>query len=553
MGYLLHLLVALLAQGLAESGWSTGLQAPWLVLLALPVPHLLGVLGHRLFLRGRFRASAVALRALSVAAPVLHLLAVCAFGWLDSLRRWFGEGFSLSGWPRAGLLLALAPFVVYEIAAIDARARITSPPGRDRDAWRAFHARMLLSGLVPLVGYVLVSTLAGANDRVRVEIEEVSCFSAAFALALLLALAIGLPSLLRNVWNTTPFPAGERRDVLERVAARAGFRARALLAWNTGDLMANAAIVGVGPRTRVVLFSDSLLAQLDSDELAAVFAHEIGHAARRHVLIFVAWAGAFFLIADLAANRLFPSDGWIGGGLVLCAVVAWLLGFGFASRRFELEADLYCLDLLGDSSALVRALEKVGGRFRDVASWRHFSTADRVRFLERASTDPAVGDRLRKSLRRWSRFGFALLLAAAIVQGWALARAFPTERLRADLRLGAYASADARAREHPGRSRELARLAARAATLAPGHETVGDLERKARAAMLAGELEPALEWLDLGELRGSSELGEVASALRALASAKGSEEDAEIDPEVRRAWNAELEACRSALERRRGS
>ncbi len=553
MGYLLHLLVALLAQGLAESGWSAGLQAPWLVLLAVPLPHLLASLGHRLFLRGRFRASALALRLLSVAAPVLHLLAVCAFGWLDSLRRWFGEGFTLSGWPRAGLLLALAPFVVYEIAAIDARARITSPPGKDRDAWRAFHVRMLGSGLVPLAGYVLVSTLAGANDRIRVEIEEVSCFSAAFALALLLALAIGLPSLLRNVWNTAPFPPGERRDVLEGVAARAGFRARALLAWNTGELMANAAIVGVGPRTRVVLFSDSLLEQLDSEELAAVFAHEIGHAARRHVLIFVAWAGAFFLIADLAANRLFPSEGWIGGGLVLCAVVAWLLGFGFASRRFELEADLYCLDLLGDSSALIRALEKVGGRFRDVASWRHFSTADRVRFLEQASVDPAVGDRLRTSLRRWSRLGFALLAAALIVQGWALARAFPTERLRADLRLGAYASANERARARPGRDRELARLAARAATLESGRAGIGDLERKARAAMLAGDLEPALEWLDLGELRGSSELGEIASAIRALASSRGSEEEAEIDPEIRASWSAELEACRSALARRRGS
>jgi len=146
-----------------------------------------------------------------------------------------------------------------------------------------------------------------------------------------------------------------------------------------------------------------------------------------------------------------------------------------------------------------------------------------------------------------------LLAAAVILQGWALARAFPTERLRADLRLGAYASANDRARTRPGRDRELARLAARAATLAQDHASVGDLEQRARAAMIAGEPEPALEWLDLGELRGSSELGEVASALRALA-AKG-KEDGELDPEIRRAWSAELEACRAALDRRgaRGS
>ena len=548
MGYLLHLLVALLGQGLAESGWSTGWDASWLVLFLLPVPHLLGALGHRLFLRGKFRASAIVLRVLAGSAPALHVLAVCAFGWLDALRRWFGEGVSLGGWPRIGLLLALAPFVVLELASIDARARVMTPSGRERAAWRTFHARMLLSGLVPLVGYVLVSTLAGSSDRVRVEIEEVSLFSAAFALVLLSVLALGLPSLLRNVWNTAPFPPGERRDLLDAIAARARFRARALLAWNTGDLMANAAIVGVGPRTRVVLFSDSLLAQLDGPELGAVFAHEIGHAARRHVLIFVSWAAAFFLLADLAANRWFASDPWLGGGLVLAAVLAWLLGFGFASRRFELEADLYCLDLLGDSTALVRALEKVGGRFRDVASWRHFSTAERVRFLEKAAADPAVGERLRRSLRRWSRFGFCVFVAAAALEVWILVRAFPAERLRADLRLGAYASAAERAGSSSV-DEELSRLARRAATLEDGERGVANLESRARASMLAGDIEAALEWLDLGALRGSASLAAVASALRGLVQGLP-DAAADLDPHLREGWTAELEACRATLGRR---
>ena len=546
MGYLLHLLVALLAQGLAETGWSTGFDAPWLVLLALAVPHLLASLGHRLFLRGKFRASAVALRALSAAAPVLHLLAVCAFGWLDSLRRWFGEGFSLAGWPRAGLLLALAPFVAYELAAIDARARISSPPGRERGAWRMFHARMLFSGLVPLAGYVLVSTLAGANDRIRVEIEEVSLFSAAFALTLLLALAFFLPSLLRNVWNTAPFPPGERRDVLERVAARAGFRARALLAWNTGDLMANAAIVGVGPRTRVVLFSDSLLAQLDSEELAAVFAHEIGHAARRHVLIFVAWAGAFFLIADLAANRLFPSEGWIGGGVVLCAVIAWLLGFGFASRRFELEADLYCLDLLGDSSALVRALEKVGGRFRDVASWRHFSTAERVRFLADAATDPRAQARLRRTLRIWKRLGVLLLVAAAALQVWTLVGSFREDRLRADLRLGHYGAAVARAREARDLDPALLDLAQRAAELGVEEAGIPEIAARARASLAGGDLAGALAWLELGALRGDPELETVHGAVRALADGEAEAREILAAPELA-PWREALDSAARRL------
>jgi hypothetical protein len=70
--------------------------------------------------------------------------------------------------------------------------------------------------------------------------------------------------------------------------------------------------------------------------------------------------------------------------------------------------------------------------------------------------------------------------------------------------------------------------------------------------MIAGELQPALQWLDLGELRGSAELGSVASALRSFGNSLGkgeSEEEPELDPRIRRAWSAELDASRAALVR----
>jgi len=543
MGYLLHLLVALLGQGLAEGGWSTGWRVPWAALPLMLVPYVLAGIARRASLRGRFRRAALVHRILAGAGPALHVLTVCGFGWLESLRLWFGDGIALGSWPRVGLLLALLPFVAYEIASIDARARLATALGAERRAWRTFQVRMLLSGLVPLVCFVLVSAAIGASDAVRIEIEEVQLYAAAFAGALLVLLAFLLPSLLRNVWDTKPFPTGHQRDVLQAVADRARFRARALLAWNTGDLMANAAIVGIGPRTRIVLFSDSLLDQLDASELAAVFAHEIGHAVRRHVLVFVSWAGAVFLLADLAAHQFFPDEPWIAGGVVLAAVGAWLLAFGFASRRFELEADLYCLDLLGDASPLIRALEKVGGRFRDVASWRHFSTAERVRFLERAMHDAAVGQGLRRSLRRWTRLGVGLLLVALGLQAWVLGRSFDQDRLRADLRLGQYASARSRA----GRIRDLdpllARLTERAASIGRDAPPLAELEEKARDAMSRGEVADGLAWLDLGGMRGSGEMDAVAAALRSLAE-RGDASSLDLDPVLLGKWRVELDACR---------
>src|SRR5260221_1498545 len=245
MGYLLHLLVALLGQALAEGGCSTGWRLPWALLPLVFVPYALSASAQRLFLRGRFRTSALVLRVLSGVAPLLHLLAVCAFGWMETLRAWLGEEIAVSAWPRIGLLLALSPFLIYELAAIDARARVATKSGTERRAWRVFQTRMLLSGLVPLAGYVLISAAVGKSDGLRIEIEEVSLFAAAFAGVLLVVLALLLPTLLRNVWDTSPFPPGPVRDQLQAVADRARFKSRALLAWNTGDMMANAAIIGV--------------------------------------------------------------------------------------------------------------------------------------------------------------------------------------------------------------------------------------------------------------------------------------------------------------------
>jgi hypothetical protein len=174
MGYLLHLLVALLGQGMAEAGWNSGWCMPWAASLLVLVPIGLAWTARQLYLRGRFRASAALVRVLSGTAPLLHLLAVCAFGWMETVHAWLGQGISLSAWPRVGLLVALLPFVVYELATIDARARIPTVVGTERRAWRIFQTRMLLSTLVPIVGYVLISAAVGASETLRIQIEEVS-------------------------------------------------------------------------------------------------------------------------------------------------------------------------------------------------------------------------------------------------------------------------------------------------------------------------------------------------------------------------------------------
>jgi Zn-dependent protease with chaperone function len=514
MGYLLNILLAVLSLGLADVGAVNEREWPIAVAVACVVPVLLGRVVRAQVLLGRFRVAEVLARVLSFSPPALFALAIGELGWTHTVERWCGSSASFLDWPTPALFVVLLPYVVLQLVAIDARARSTWTPSAAR-RWRTFQARMFLSALAPIALYAAVSIVIGFFPELRTRIEEVALYNALFAATMLAMLGVTLPFLLRSMWDTEPVPAGEQRAVLELVSRHARFRARELLVWRTGQTMSNAAIVGLGPRTRVVLFSDLLLSQLDPRELAAVFAHEMGHAVRRHVLVFVALAVGFFLTMDWIATKALGDEVWIAGGFVIASLAVGYLGFGWLSRRFELEADLFSLELLGDPQALIGALEKVGGSFRDVASWRHFSTARRVDFLQRTTHDPHVARALRRvlSIAKWA--AAALLVTGIALETWSAVSVANEQLVRAELKLGSYA----RARELAAKSKDLEHgltlLVERTRDLGADAVTIEELEQRTRAALRAGDLSAAWSWAGLGAFRGSEELARVGDALQA--------------------------------------
>lgn len=516
MGYLLHILAAIGIQAIGEGDWNLGVRSPWALVPLLALPYLLARRTRALALGGRFARAARWERLVRYSAPLAYAIAVCVFGWVQSVRAWTGGRLTLSSWPEPAMLLSLAPFVVYELAAIDASTRIEDAPPHQRRRLRAFHLRMFLSGLAPLLIYLVLASGVGWNPVVRAHVEGVAVWNAVFVVVLLALLGAGLPSLLRNTWETAPLEPGPQRGLLEAVGQRAGFQASELLVWRTGHLMANAAIVGFLPRTRVVLLSDSLLSILSLRELAAVYAHEIGHAVRRHVLVFIGWALAFFLGADLLTTwwRL---DGPLEGAVFVLALAAvWYYGFGWLSRRCELEADLYSLELLGDAEALASALERVGGRLRDVTGWRHFSTSKRIAFLERAASDSGFIRRFRRGLRRWAVTGGVLAVAAIGWQVVQLAKSFTEDGIYVELGLGRYATAHERALAAGEVDRDLVQLSARALELerSLGRAVeVDDVVAAVDDSLAQGDLERAFALAQLGALRGRMDLGELALEL----------------------------------------
>jgi Zn-dependent protease with chaperone function len=514
VNYVVPILCALGSLALLELGWANPGELPGLLVALTLVPYLAAWLARVALLRGRFRTGALLERLLALSPVLAQFAAVGAGGWITTLARHGRPVAALDEWLGLDVLWALLPFLVYQLLAIDARARLLCFPPDEPGGVRIFQGRLFLSALLPFAAYLAGSSLIGRTEHTRIVLEEVALLGGLATVLLFVVFLRGMPFFLRYAWDTVPVPSGWARTVLERVARTAGFRYRELLVWRTGGQMANAAIVGFSASSRFVFFSDLLLQQLGPRELAAVVAHEMGHARRAHATVFGAFALGFFL----GGQQLIEGLELAAPGALLAAfgvlLALWYFAFGYLSRRFELEADLESLRVVGDSASLVRALELVtGAHAHEKSSWRHFSTAQRVEFLHAAERDPLVGLRLKLKLARWRRLGFALFGLAALVTLVDLGRAWNQDWLVADLRLGNFE----RAAERGGAAEvepEWASLAALAGGVAPEERTWQALERRALQTLVRGDLPRAREWFELAALRGAEKLDEVLTVLR---------------------------------------
>jgi STE24 endopeptidase len=218
--------------------------------------------------------------------------------------------------------------------------------------------------------------------------------------------------------------------------------------------MINAAVMGVIAPLRFVLLSDALLSSMNLKQIEAVFGHEAGHVHHRHIQHFLLFAVAGWLAVagtmELAATALSSGSSperiplAVIEGVGLCAtVIIWGLGFGWLSRRFERQADLFgaqcvtppaaectlpCSVHLDTETTLpsrgrvcatgaaifASALDRVAvlnGIPHEERSWRHSSIGSRIRFLTSLAGDPNRLQRFERVIRRAKT---ALLVSAVV-------------------------------------------------------------------------------------------------------------------------------------------
>ena len=225
---------------------------------------------------------------------------------------------------------------------------------------------------------------------------------------------IFLPVLVQFFWGCRPIERSIKAESIRNFFKGMGFKYRALVDWPLlGGKMMTAGIMGIIPRFRYVMITESLMEILNPPELNAVMAHEVGHAKYYHqLLLSLLFLGFFVLLLGfsdpLLINAVWNSlvymiPGDIKSGefyavilsvpMLLTLIIYFRFIMGFFMRHFERQADAYAALTVGDPSPIVNSLEKIAwfsGKTRDLPSWHHFSIKQRIDFLIKSHRNPEL-------------------------------------------------------------------------------------------------------------------------------------------------------------------
>jgi STE24 endopeptidase len=241
-----------------------------------------------------------------------------------------------------------------------------------------------------------------------------------------LALMFFLPLLICQAWGCIPLRDAPTRQRLEEICRQAGFNHAGILEWTVMNHSPTAAIIGILPGFRYILFSRYLLHSLPAEAIDAILAHEIGHSQRKHMMIYpliimgmvataaLAGIGFEWALEDWQSDYVKPIALFICYALVLGLYFRFV--FGYFSRIFERQADLHILELGLPLQDMITVLDAVGvhsGNTHLVPSWHHYSIAERIAFLRRCQEDPLQVDRHHR-LVRISLIIYLILLGLAI-------------------------------------------------------------------------------------------------------------------------------------------
>ncbi|SDW89409.1 STE24 endopeptidase [Lutibacter oricola] len=173
----------------------------------------------------------------------------------------------------------------------------------------------------------------------------------------------------------TPLENGELKTAIENFATKVGFKLDNIFVIDGSkrSTKANAYFSGFGSQKRITLY-DTLINDLETDEIVAVLAHEVGHYKKKHIIynlvLSIALMGLTLFILSLLVGNLTLSQalgvdkasfhiGLIAFG-ILYSPISEITSFfmNLLSRKFEYQADNYAKYNFG-AKPLITSLKKL--------------------------------------------------------------------------------------------------------------------------------------------------------------------------------------------------
>lgn len=246
-----------------------------------------------------------------------------------------------------------------------------------------------------------------------------------FVGAIFLSIMVLLPGLIQKLWRCEEISDPILRSRLISVCRQAHFRYRGLRTWTVMNDFYTAAIIGIIPRFRYVMFSKKLLCEVPASSIEAILIHEIGHSYRKHLLYLPLIFFGMFAFASLFSSLFFdgviellsqlnPPElsnlwGFLLPLVVLIPYIAALalyfrIVFGFFSRLFERQADLHCYVVGTSPQDMINALDQIGiatGYTHNIPNWHHYSIRQRIDFLQHTINHPESIEKHHRRVKRW--------------------------------------------------------------------------------------------------------------------------------------------------------
>ncbi len=294
------------------------------------------------------------------------------FNVVDQFARSFAFGEIITGIIFTAILLLLSfalelPFSIYHTFVIEEKF------GFNRTTVKTFLLDILKGAALasilgaPILALVIWFFLASG------ELAWVYCWIGVFSITLVLQFLA--PVLIMPLFNKfTPLEDGELKDAIMKYTSRERFTIKGVFVMDGSkrSTKLSAFFTGFG-RFKKIVFFDTLLETLNTQQIIGVLAHEMGHYKHKHLLKMITASflqtGLMFFFLSLIINNhgLFAAfsmtDVSVYASLVffgfLYAPVSLLLSiiFNAFSRKHEFEADRYAAHSTNEPRFLIEGLK----------------------------------------------------------------------------------------------------------------------------------------------------------------------------------------------------